>query len=116
MTFEFYKDVRTSEFPQLTITTDNNFTFNKAAFVEFELSEYSHAMLAYDKEQKKIAFKLLKEAEFGARKIVKGKRNCMISGKGLLKFLNIEFTEVSHFRLEKEDDFLVIQLLEEIMP
>ena len=79
-----------SDEPRMSVWKGGQIAFNKPSIEKFKIADYTHCVLYYDKEQKKIGVKLTNgEGESGKMKIKKYKWGYLIWARNFVKSCGI---------------------------
>ena len=114
MGYEFFTTKYSrSGLPTVTLTKGGYFTFNAIAIQGFGITDFSFVRFGYDKENKKVAFQFLSEAEYSTAKITFNKgKPATVCARAFTKFYKINHEHNKAFPLEREGDLIVFQLEE----
>ncbi len=115
MAMEFFKEEGRGFVPRASIRKQGQIGLNHGAVTRYNIKEYKHVLLGYDKDEKKVAMRLLKVPEQGARPIVVRQENVTIAAKAFLDFFEIPYTKTRQFDVKRDEDqqYLVFILKEE---
>jgi len=103
--------------PTASLWSRGQLGFNRGAIQKYNISDYSHAVLFYDKENNRIGIKFITDgSESGAVQLTKGKTGAFISAKAFLDFYDINHDKTRKFPLEynKEEGLFIISLRREM--
>jgi hypothetical protein len=87
--------------PKASIWTRGQIGFNQGAVAEYKLESYTHAVLYYDEEAKKVGFELTDDpkAEGAIKLIVRKNAGISMSARSFLKTFKIDFSETRQYNL-----------------
>ena len=105
MPFERYLGRRLSmREPQASLWKTGQINLNRPFLEKFEAEKYAHAILFYDEEKKKIAFRLVSnDKEPGTITLSKKAGGVIIHAMGFLKYFGIERGKARHFAVRRDD-------------
>ncbi len=110
MAFERFTKTGRGYRPKASIWTRGQIGFNQGAVVKFKLREFSHTVLFYDSDERKIGARFTNDSsEDGANKIVKGKTGVFISAKAFLDYYDIAHSKTKRYDItyDSENDLYV---------
>lgn len=87
--------------PKASIWTRGQIGFNQGAVAEYKLESYTHAVLYYDEEAKKVGFELTDDpkTEGAIKLIVRKNAGISMSARSFLKTFKIDFSETRQYNL-----------------
>jgi hypothetical protein len=110
--FELYKKSSVNA-SYISLWKNSTMMFNKSALEEYNLYEYKHATLHFNRETNRIGIVVHKEPQLYSYKMSFHKNeNARIHLKGFLKYHNINFTHSKKYEFvyDKENNMFVIDL------
>lgn len=117
MAFIKFKYTGKSFEPKCSINKRGTIAFNEGAKKRYNTDNFNYVELYYDKENNKIAIKLLNDIkQDGILKLRQRKFGSDIGAKNFLDFFNIPFKKTKNFKInyDKNNDYLIFNLNEGI--
>jgi len=97
--------------PKVSIRQNGQIGFNNGSRKKYHLDDYSHAIIYYDKDEKRIGIQLTNNsAEEGSIKIHKRSLNVALAVKSFLEFYEIRYTKTQRFDPEWHDENKMITI------
>lgn len=113
MSFERYIGQRAAmKEPKASIWKAGQINLNRAFLEKYDVKKTSFALLFFDKDKKKIAFRLIQNGkEPGAAKLSPKASGAMIHTKGFLKYFGIEGGKGRRFdvRYDEKEDLYILE-------
>ncbi len=105
MGFERYIGLRAmAGEPKAAIWKTGQINLNRAFLEKYDVKKMSHALLFFDKDKKKIAFRLIQDGkEPGAAKMSPKANGGMIFAMGFLRYYGIEFGKARRFDVRYDE-------------
>jgi len=109
--FERFTDTGKSFSARVTIRQNGQLGFNAGARNQYNIENYTHAILFYDSTNRAVGILPTKNTkEQGAIRLVSNKQNTFIAARSFLDRYGIDYGRAKRFRLEKVDNLLVFEL------
>lgn len=109
MAFVKFKHRHTTSVPVVTgRKASGRLSFNRAAVVEYNLEEYKHCNLYFDKDSSMIGFEFLKEPEDGSVKVNNKKYSYDVAAQNFSTFFGIDLDAVKRCPISKKGEMFVI--------
>lgn len=111
MGFERFSITGGSHSPRATLSAYGILSFNPTAASKYGLAKYSHVVLYYDRDTRKIGVEFTDDEKVeGAIKVRRrpGAGSIDISAKLFMEFFDLEITETLLFEIEKTDGIFVL--------
>lgn len=113
MAFERFTQTGRSFAPKASISTYGIISFNDGARTRFNMDEYKHCILYYDREIHLVGVELtINENEAGLRTLRHRKTGADISAKPFIDFYNIHVAGTTYYDLYRDEktEYLVFDL------
>lgn len=113
MAFEKYTSGSNSIVPKVTVSTRNQFYFNRGSIREMDLLNKKFVHLFYDKDTNRIGFQPIENKDNGTLSvhIVKDRENlATVNVKRFIDFYQIKHDKTRQYIVNKEGDMFVINL------
>lgn len=115
MAFEKFTKTRGRGYtPKVSIWSRGQIGFNEGCLLRYDLKKFTHVVLFYDKDNKKIGIKFTNnQSDDGATKIIIRKTGgASISANAFLSYYNIEHSKTKRYdaSYDKDADMYIIQI------
>ncbi len=113
MAFEKFTAVGKSFAPKLSIRSNGQIGFNFGAIEKYGLEKFTHVVLFYDKEARKIGVRITKNKdEEGACTLRVRNGNATIGAKSFLDFYSIPYTKTARFETvwDQKEEMIIASL------
>lgn len=84
------------------------FTFNQAAVKQFNLNNYKHCNIYFEKKTKRIGFIFLGEPSNGSVKVKNYNNTLSVAGMSFCTFYDIDLNIIKRHEITKQGDMLII--------
>ena len=114
MAIEFFRDSGRGFAPKASVRKQGQIGLNHGAVKRYELTEYTHAVLGFDKDASTIAIKLATDSEeAGSRPVVHKQGGATIAAKSFFDYFEIPYrdkTRTYEVTRNKDTGYLTILL------
>ena len=112
MTIEFFTKEGKGFLPKASIRKPGQIGLNQGAIERYKFKNGELVLLGYDKDEKMIGIKRLKQPEKGAKKVTIKDNNGAISAKSFFDYFNIPYDKAGAYELneDKENDLLIFYI------
>jgi hypothetical protein len=105
MAFERFTEVGRVFRPRLSIRSNGQIGFNHGSVKRFDLQKWTHVVLFYDKENKKVGIKLTNDkTEPGASTLVTRSGNGTVSARAFLEYYHLLPKVTTQYDIELDDE------------
>jgi len=105
MAFERFTDVNRVFRPRASLRSNGQIGFNHGSVKRFEMEKFSHAVLFYDAETKRIGVKLTSDKdEAGASTLITRTGNGTISARAFLEFYELTPTSTQQYDIARDSE------------
>jgi hypothetical protein len=114
MGFERFTDVGRVFRPRASIRSNGQIGFNHGSVKRFDLQKYSHVILFYDKDNKKVGIKLTSDkTEPGASTLITRSGNGTVSARAFLEYYHLlpKITNQYDIEWDEENKLLVVDVV-----
>ncbi len=113
MPFERFTDVGRVFRPRASIRSNGQIGFNHGSVKRFDLQKFTHIVLFYDKDEKKVGIKLTNDkSEPGASTLITRSGNGTVSARSFLEFYHLLPKDTTQYDIEwnEENKLLVVDM------
>ncbi len=104
MAFERFTDVGRVFRPRASLRSNGQIGFNHGCVKRFDMEKFSHVVLFYDADTKRIGVKLTNEKEEpGASTLITRGGNGTVSARAFLEYYQITPKKTTQYDIERED-------------
>lgn len=113
MAFERFTDVGRVFRPRASIRSNGQIGFNHGSVKRFELQKFSHVVLFYDKDSKRVGVRLTNDkTEAGASTLITRSGNGTVSARAFLEYYHLlpKVTTQHDLEWDEENKLLVVDM------
>lgn len=113
MPFERFTEVGRVFRPRASLRSNGQIGFNHGSVKRFAMEKYSHVVLFYDREKKRVGIRLTDDSqEPGASTLILHSGNGTVSARAFLEYYNLTPEKTTQYDITQEEgsDMLVIDI------
>ena len=118
MAFEKFTQTGRSFAPKASISTYGTLSFNNGARKRYQMDEYTHCILYYDRDTHRVGIEMTCDRNIkGSRTLRHRKTGCDVSAKPFVDYFNIHIAGTTYYDLDRDEQtgLLVFDILKGVM-